>query len=291
MVKQHDEEGVQQHYCSIWWNGITWQSIVGVSVTVHITNNRVIQVTATSKIANVLHEYLSRVVSDILSTVRQLSPNLSASAYIVHPPNVDTSAEDITGHSPKELFPMEGVRASINEQEGVVFSLKDNGNWNTVSFAELFGGFTPSLKYMKKITWTRPVLSPPQSPTELNQSTEGNGAMADSKAVSPGAQALLEISSTPDMRDVDKLVVTGVAANWQRLALRLGVEGCVSEVVSTNYPNNCEKACRDMLERWLRGDRHTGEEERTWSTLLTALGRAGFAELEMSLRREHFKNQ
>ena len=291
VVKHRNEEGVQQHYCSIWWNGITWQSTVGVSVTVHITNNRVIQVTATSKIADVLHEYLSHIISDILSTVRRLSPNLSAAAYIVHPPNVDTSAEDITGLPQKELFPVEEVGNSIREQEGFVFSLKENEDWNTVPIAELFGGFTPNLEYMGKITWSQPELSQPQSPTELNQYTEENGVLADSKVVSQEAQALLEISSTPDMRDVDELVVTGVAANWQRLALRLGVEGCVIEVVFKNHPNDYEGACRDMLDRWLRGDRHTGEEKRTWSTLLTALGRAGFAELERSLRRKHFTKQ
>ena len=291
VVKQHDEEGVQQHYCSIWWNGITWQSIVGVSVTVHITNNRVIQVTATSKIANVLHEYLSRVVSDILSTVRRLSPNLSAAAYIVHTPNVDTSAEDITGRSPKELFPMEGVIASIREQEGVVFSLKENEDWNTVPIAELFGGFTPSLEYTEKITWTQPELSQPQSPTELNQSTEGNGVLSDSRVVSHGAQALLEISSTPDMRDVNELVVTAVAANWERLALELGVKDFVSKIASKDHPSDCVGACQDVLSRWLRGEQHTGERERTWSTLLTVLVRVGFAELERSLRREHFAKQ
>ena len=90
------------------------------------------------------------------------------------------------------------------------------------------------------------------------------------------------------MRDVDELVVTKVSANWQRMALRLGVEGCVSEVVLKNHPNDCEGACRDMLDRWLRGERHTGEEKRTWSTLLTALDRAGFEELERRLWREHF---
>ena len=291
VVKQHDEEGVQQHYCSIWWNGITWQSTVGVSATVHITNNRVIQVTATSKIANVLHEYLSRVVSDILSTVRRLSPNLSAAAYIVHTPNVDSSAEDITGRSPKELFPMEGVRNSIKEQEGFVFSLKENEDWNTVPIAELFGGFTPTLEYVEKITWTRPRLSQPQSPTELNQSTEGNGVLSDSRVVSHGAQALLEISSTLNMRDVNELVVTAVAANWERLALELGVKDFVNKIASKDHPSDCVGACRDVLSRWLRGEQHTGEGERTWSTLLTVLGRAGFAELERSLRREHFKNQ
>ena len=291
VVKQHDEEGVQQHYCSIWWNGITWQSTVGVSTTVHITNNRVIQVTATSKIANVLHEYLSHVISDIISTVHRLSPNLSAAAYIVHTPNVDTSAEDITGRFPKDLFPMEGVRASIREQEGFVFSLKENEDWNTVSIAELFGGFTPTLEYMEKITWTQPGLSQPQSPTELNQSTEGNGVLSDSRVVSHGAQALLDSSSTPDMRDVNELVVTAVAANWERLALELGVKDFVGKIASKDHPSDCVGACLDILSRWLRGEQHTGEWERTWSTLLTALGRAGFAELERSLRREHFTKQ
>ena len=95
--------------------------------------------------------------------------------------------------------------------------------------------------------------------------------------------ALLDVSSTPDMRDVDELVVTKVSANWQRMALRLGVEGCVSEVVLKNHPNDCEGACQDMLDRWLRAERHTGEEKRTWSTLLTALGKAGFEELERRL--------
>ena len=291
VVKQHDEDGVQQHYCSIWWNGITWQSIVGVSTTVHITNNRVIQVTATSKIANEFHEYLSRIISDIVSTVRRLSPNLSAATYIVHPPNVDTSAEDITGRSPKELFPMEGVIASIREQEGVVFSLKENEDWNTVPIAELFGGFHPSLEFMEKISWTQPGLSQPQSPTEQNQSSEGNGVVADSRVVSPVARTLLKISSTPDMRDVNELVVTAVAANWESLALELGVKDYVNKIVFKDHPSDCVGACRDVLSRWLRGEQHTGEGERTWSTLLTVLGRAHFVGLKKRLQREHFTEQ
>ena len=90
------------------------------------------------------------------------------------------------------------------------------------------------------------------------------------------------------MRDVDELIVTAVAANWQRVALKLGVEDCVSDVVFKNHPNDCEGACRDMLKRWLRGGCRTGEEERTWSTLLAALSRAGFEELERKLQREEF---
>ena len=122
----------------------------------------------------------------------------------------------------------------------------------------------------------------------LTEGRNEGSPLTDSKTTPFGAQALLDVSSTPDMSDVDELVVTEVAANWQRVALRLGVEGCVSEAVLKNHPNDREGACQDMLDRWLKRDPHTGEEERTWSTLLTALGRAGFEELERRLQREHF---
>ena len=130
-----------------------------------------------------------------------------------------------------------------------------------------------------------------QLPTGPNQSefhTEEYCASTDSQMIPSGAQALLDVSSTPDMRDMDELVVTAVAANWQRVALRLGVEGCVSEAIHEIHPNDCEGACRDMLRHWLRAEHHTGKEERTWSSLLTALSQAGFVELERSLQREHF---
>ena len=87
VVQQCNEEGAQQHCCSIWWNGIAWQSKRGVDIAVHITNNRVIQVVGMSNMsADILCHYLSDVISDILLTVHQLSPNLAAAAYIVHPP-------------------------------------------------------------------------------------------------------------------------------------------------------------------------------------------------------------
>ena len=90
---------------------------------------------------------------------------------------------------------------------------------------------------------------------------------------------------------MDELIVTPVAAHWEKVSLKLGVEGCVSEIILKNHPNDCEGACRNMLDRWLRGDHHTGEEERTWFTLLTALGRADFGELESRMRIGHFREK
>lgn len=89
---------------------------------------------------------------------------------------------------------------------------------------------------------------------------------------------------------MDELVVTAVAATWQRLALRLGMEGFVVKVIFKNHPNDCESACRDMIDRWLRGEQYTGEEGQSWSTLLAALVRAGYAELEKKLQKAHFYN-
>ena len=284
-VEQHSKGSFQQYYCNIWSKGIAWQSTVGVDVTVHITD-RVIQVIgACFSAADKSIRYLTNVITNIISTVHRLSPKLAADSYIVHPSVAASSSEAITDPPAKELFPLAGIRDSIQGGKEFTLSLKDGGNhWNMPRVADLFGGYIPSLEDVERINWTQ------LEPSQLELHTEGNGTFTDSEPTPTrsGGQALLDISSTPDMRDVDELVVTPVASNWQRLVLRLGVEGCVSEVVVKNHPNDYEGACREMLERWLRGERHTGEEERTWSTLLTALGRAGFVELERSLRRVRF---
>ena len=271
-----DENGIMQHSCSFWQNGIAWWATSGIDITVHIIKNRVIQVIGASIASpDKSCQYFTDVISDILSTIHRLSPKLAAGAFIVHPPNMASSPEDITTLSPMVLFPVGVLLNSIRDEEKCTLSLEDK----KVSVTDLFGGYTPSLKDIEQINWQQPE---PWAPTE------GIDVRPVSQIIPSGARALLDISSTPDMRDVDELVVTAVAANWHKVALRLGVEGCVSEVVLNSHPNDCEGACQDMLDCWLRGERHTGEEERTWSTLLTALGRAGFVELEGSLRREHF---
>ena len=293
VVKQCDEEGVQQHCCSVWWNGIAWQSRKGVDVNVHIINNRVIQVLGASiASADKSCQYMTDVISDILSTVHRLSPKLAAGAFIVYPAIISSSPRDITAPPLKKLFPVEGIRSSIGDHEEYSLSLKDSNNAcsTRAAVSDLFGGCTPSLEDIGRINWPQSEsnqthLLAERGQTELH--SEGKGVPTDDMIPS-GAQALLDISSTPDMRDIDELVVTAVAADWQRVALRLGVEGCVIKVTFKNHPNDCEGACRDMLDRWLRGERHTGQEERTRSTLLAALSRAGFVKLERTLRREHF---
>ena len=95
----------------------------------------------------------------------------------------------------------------------------------------------------------------------------------------------------PSLSDVNELIVTQVAGKWQELARTLEMKDSLIDTVSKNYPKSCTDACQDMLQRWLKEEKHTGKQERTWSTLPTALGQADFGELERSLRREHFHEQ
>ena len=172
VVKQPNEDGVQQHCCSIWWNGIEWQSTKGIDIAVHIIRNRVIQVMGASVAsANKLCQYLTDIISDILSTVRRLSPKLAAGAYIVHSPKIAMSPEDIIALPAKELFPVEGIRNSI--RDGYCLSVKDsNTNRSTrAAISDLFGGCTPSLENIGRINWpcAQPDPSQPQSPCGTSQ--------------------------------------------------------------------------------------------------------------------------
>ena len=172
VMKQPNKEGVQQHCCSIWWNRIEWQSTKGIDIAVHITRNRVIQVMGASVVsADESWQYLTDVISDILSTVHRLSPKLVAGAYIVHSPKITMSPEDIIALPAKELFPVEGIRNSI--RDCYCLSVKDS-NTNRcarAAISDLFGGCTPSLENIGRINWpcAQPDPSQPQSPCGTSQ--------------------------------------------------------------------------------------------------------------------------
>ena len=167
VVKQHNEEGVQQHCCSIWCNGIEWQSSKGIDITIHIIHNRVIQVMGASEVSpDKSCQYLTDVISDILSTVQQLSPNLAAKAYIVHPPRTVTSIEDVIAPPPKELFPVAEIRSSY--KDGFSLSLLDSNSnrCERVEIIDLFGRHIPSLNNIERINWT---CGQPQSSVQPSQ--------------------------------------------------------------------------------------------------------------------------
>ena len=297
---------------------MVWQSKRGVDIAVHITN-RVIQVVGMSNMsADILCHYLFDVISNILLTVHQLSPKLAAAAYIVHLPKLAFLHEAVSNPPPRELFLVEDIQNSIAGHEDYTLSCKDIfGHSTRLPVSGLLGGWNPSLEDIERILWTQSEPSQPQLPDDPSKSTSTvastifrptHTATATDPPASPtsvsadpstptaalhpsylssGAQALLDTSAVPTLSDVNELIVTQVAANWYNLALMLGVEVFLIDAVSKDH-KSCIDACQDMLKRWLKEEKHTGKQERTWFTLLTALGRADSVELERSLRKEHF---
>ena len=106
-----------------------------------------------------------------------------------------------------------------------------------------------------------------------------------------GGHALLDIDSKPTLRDLDALVIGKVAHMEDRFPLHLGIERYVIATAAKNHPNDCERALREVLDRWLEGARGTGGEDRTWHSILRALDRSRKGELVKQLRTEWFKSQ
>ena len=100
-------------------------------------------------------------------------------------------------------------------------------------------------------------------------------------------RTLLDIDSTPTLRDLDELVI-GRVAHMDTFPLHLGVESYVTAVATKNHPNDCEGALREVLDRWLKGARGTGQEDRTWHSVLRALERSRNGGLVKQLKTEWF---
>ena len=103
-----------------------------------------------------------------------------------------------------------------------------------------------------------------------------------------GDRTLLDIDSTPTLRDLDELVIGRVAHMEDTFPLHLGVESYVTAVATKNHPNDCEGALREVLDRWLKGARGTGQEDRTWHSVLRALEGSRNGELAKQLKTEWF---
>ena len=95
----------------------------------------------------------------------------------------------------------------------------------------------------------------------------------------------MDLDSKPTLRRLDELVCRRIASNWDTLALYLGVEQHVIDAVNEDH-RRCEKASRDILNRWLNGEHDTGSMHRTWRSVLTALRESGEEELAEQLRTE-----
>ena len=141
---------VRQHCCSVWVNGLSWRSTKGVNIAVQISDSSVVQVVGCSKIGSEKRlQYTSTIVQDVTRTIAQLSPNLEATPYIVHP-YTPTLWENPKAPQPDSLFPILSITRSINDGDDHILSLlkEDNDHPQQMSLLEVFGCY-PSLSVVQ----------------------------------------------------------------------------------------------------------------------------------------------
>ena len=139
------DSNTREHYCSVWWNGIFWQSTKDVDVAVQISNSTVVELIGRSEVGpEVLCSYVSTIAGDISATIRELSPTLSATAYIIHPADPQVLLENPRSPSPHEKFPVDIILESIRDGSSTCLSCKVEDEPATRKpISDLFCGYVP----------------------------------------------------------------------------------------------------------------------------------------------------
>ena len=152
----HELEGSEsrEHYSKVWWNGIFWQSTEDVDVAVQISDNAVIQVIGRSEVGpEVLCRYISKLTEDIFATIRDLSPRLSGTVYMIHSVNQQMLLKQPKSPSPQEIFPLDVIMRSVKKGSKTTLSLgtgTDAAVRKPVS--EIFGGFEPLMEVIQSLS-------------------------------------------------------------------------------------------------------------------------------------------
>jgi len=72
----------------------------------------------------------------------------------------------------------------------------------------------------------------------------------------------------PDLRSLYKHVVPKYAHRWRDLGVHLQFDHSTLQIIHTNYRNDAEECCKDLLHRWLK--RETSATA-TWDRLFSAI--------------------
>ena len=139
------DSNTREHYCSVWWNGIFWQSNEDVDVAVQISDSTVVELIGRSEVGpEVLCSYISTIAGDISATIRELSPTLSATAYIIHPADPQVLLKNPRSPSPHEKFLVDIILENIRNVRSTCLSCKVEDEPATRKpISDLFCGFVP----------------------------------------------------------------------------------------------------------------------------------------------------
>ena len=96
------------------------------------------------------------------------------------------------------------------------------------------------------------------------------------------------IDSTPTLQVIRTFIVREVAEHWILIAVYLGFESSAIMMMKTDQS---KRACTAMFERWLSWEPGTGEKDRTWQTVLSAVEYAGHEAFSLQCRSELFSLQ
>ena len=138
---------VRKHCCCVWVNGLSWMSTKDVDVAVQISDSSVVQVVGRSKAGpERLYQYMSTIVSDVIKATAQLSSELEATSYIVHP-YTPAMWECAKAPPPDSLYPVSSIIHCISDGGDCVLSLPRQGGRHPckASLTELFGEWSPPL--------------------------------------------------------------------------------------------------------------------------------------------------
>ena len=149
------DSNTREHYCSVWWNGIFWQSTKDVDVAVQISDSTIVELIGRSKVSpEVLCSYISTIAGDISATIRELSPTLSATTYIIHPANPQVLLENPRSPSPHEKFPVDIILESMRDVGSTCLSCKVEEEPATRKpISDLFCGFVPKEDIIRHLSF------------------------------------------------------------------------------------------------------------------------------------------
>ena len=153
----HCKEGsdTREHYCSVWWNGIFWQSTEDVDVAVQISDSTVVELIGRSEVGpEVLCSYVSTIAGDISATIRELSPTLSATAYIIHSADPQVLLENPRSPSPHKRFRVNIILESLRNVRRTCLSCKVEEEPATRKpISDLFCGFVPKEDIIRRLSF------------------------------------------------------------------------------------------------------------------------------------------
>ena len=89
------------------------------------------------------------------------------------------------------------------------------------------------------------------------------------------------------LQDLDELVVLKVAAEWEILAVHLGVEPGLIDIIKKSTFYQCEDSCHEMFVRWISKEKGTGGQPRTWYSVVWAIRRMGLGDLADALSERY----